>query len=364
MGEMDEMEKNGMVWWIVAVAVGVALSGVLGKVLFGTLLPFASAYVLARLSRPAGLFLSKLWRVGEKTGCTLYAVFVCLGGVVTITLLSGKMVEEAKSLVMHLPEYAEDTVGLIRRLGERLPFSHSSFEVGGTSVSEMMLGAAREVASKLGNQAAGMLTSLVQRFSSGVMSGFAFVLSYIYLTADLPGVTRSVREFLPKKALGWIDGWFGEFSGAVFGYFRAYLLLFFGTFLILALGLSVIGAENAFVLAVVIALIDALPVFGCGTVLLPWALWEFLSDRGAFGVGLVVVWLAAYLARQIAEPRLIGKMSGAHPFVALVFLYAGWKVGGLVGMLVSPIVLMAIGEVKRSLAAETKNPARVTVPDP
>jgi len=355
---MAEKEKQGWVWLIVIVAAGIILAQAVGERLWGIFVPFVAAYVMARLARPAGVFLSRLWRMKEKTGCTLYAIFLCVSGAVIITLLSGKLMSEIKDLILLIPEYASDALEMIRRLVELLPLPESN-----TTIMEILTGMVGDAASQLGNKAAGVFTSVVQSFPSGILAVFAFVLGFIYLTSDLPGIASGVREFVPRRAMEWIDGWFGELSGAIFAYLRAYLIMFSFTFVLLAIGLWVIGAGNSFATALIVAMIDALPVLGCGTVLIPWAVWEFLSDRATMGIGLIAIWLIVYVMRQVIEPKLIGKMSGAHPFIALVFLYVGWKIGGVGGMLASPVILLALCQIKRSHMSEIKDPVRKNVPE-
>ena len=84
-------------------------------------------------------------------------------------------------------------------------------------------------------------------------------------------------------------------------------------------------------------LIDALPVFGTGTVLIPWALLEFLHGNTACGVGFLILYAVAALTRQTLEPRLVGQQIGLAPIFTLLALYAGYKTIGVPGMILFPI---------------------------
>ena len=113
-------------------------------------------------------------------------------------------------------------------------------------------------------------------------------------------------------------------------------------FIILSVGLTIIGAGNPLASGVIIALVDALPLLGCGTVLIPWAVWCFLSGEAVRGVGLLILLGVIYVVRQFLEPRVIGRMTGVHPFVALAAVYIGLKLGGVGGMILAPIILMCV----------------------
>jgi predicted PurR-regulated permease PerM len=95
---------------------------------------------------------------------------------------------------------------------------------------------------------------------------------------------------------------------------------------------------------VLTAFVDALPLLGCGTVLIPWAAWCFLSGEAIRGAGLLILLGVIYIVRQFLEPRVIGKMTGVHPFVALASVYVGLKLGGVSGMIVAPIILMCVNQ--------------------
>ena len=98
--------------------------------------------------------------------------------------------------------------------------------------------------------------------------------------------------------------------------------------------------RGALGIAAVTALIDALPVFGTGTILIPWALALFLQGETKTGIGLVILYGAAALSRQALEPRLVGKQVGLNPVLTLLALYTGYRLLGVGGMIVFPIAAM------------------------
>jgi hypothetical protein len=103
--------------------------------------------------------------------------------------------------------------------------------------------------------------------------------------------------------------------------------------------------DYAFLLAALIALVDLLPILGVGTVLIPWSVVMLLQHRFFIGFGLLVLYLAVTVVRQIAEPRLLGKSLGLHPLLTVFSTYVGWELFGFFGMLLGPFfVLLAISQ--------------------
>ena len=112
------------------------------------------------------------------------------------------------------------------------------------------------------------------------------------------------------------------------------------TFLILTAGFFFLRVEYALLFALLITIIDALPVFGTGTVLIPWSMAQFLRGDTRCGVGLLLLYAVAALTRQALEPRLVGKQVGLNPVLTLLALYTGYRLLGVGGMIVFPIAAM------------------------
>ena len=91
-------------------------------------------------------------------------------------------------------------------------------------------------------------------------------------------------------------------------------------------------------LAAVTAIIDALPVFGTGIVLVPWAIGELLLDETGRALALLLGWALGALGRNLLQARLLGDQIGIHPLLSLVSIYVGWRVWGVWGMLVFPLL--------------------------
>ncbi len=308
------------------------------------LVPFALAYIAAQLVRPAGIFLSHKCRVPEKMGCAVFAVLVCFGAMYVLTLMSGLLATQLWDVIGRLPEYAEDASVLFADLLDLLPFSTRS----DSQLAKMVSGAISEAASSIGTAAASFLGGVVGAVPSGVFSVVVGVFSFIYLMADPLGAADSIKSLLPAAVSQKIVRIFYEVSGAVFMYLRTYLTIMLVTFLELSVGLTILGVKYALAVALIIAVIDVLPVLGCGCVMIPWAVWEFIYGEVRRGVGLLVLLGAIYLIRQALDSKLIGKMTGVHPFVALMCLYLGWHIGGVGGMILAPVALCAARQIQNS----------------
>lgn len=314
----------------------------------GMLLPFAAAYVTSRILRPAGLTLSRRLHLPERVGCAAFAVLACVAGAYLLALFTGILATQLLEVLEALPMYAGKITELCATLFELLPFTTDT-----EAVLSLLSDALTDAASSLGAAAAAFFANVIGAFSGGIFSTIVAVFALIYLTADPSGIADSVRWLLPHGVVTRVEPILQKLSEALLLYIRVYLVIISITFAELTVGLTVLGVSYAPAKAFLIALVDALPVLGCGCVLVPWAIWELLYGARVRGVALLVLLIAVYLLRQLLDSRLIGRMTGVHPFVALACLYLGWHIDGVVGMLLSPIVLCVVCSLKRTAAEPT-----------
>ena len=134
-----------------------------------------------------------------------------------------------------------------------------------------------------------------------------------------------------------------DFKNLIGGYFLAQFRIMFVVAVVLAVGFLILGVKYGILLAILIAILDFLPLFGTGTALFPWALVKILSGETAFAVGLILLYVLTQVVRQIIQPKIVGDSMGLPPLLTLFFLYVGFKVKGLSGMILAvPVGMVGV----------------------
>ena len=125
-------------------------------------------------------------------------------------------------------------------------------------------------------------------------------------------------------------------------------LILFITFCEIFLGLSILKAAGLytggyiFVIAVCTALLDILPVFGTGTVLIPWAIFSLITHKIGLGIGLIVIYALITVIRQVVEPKLVSANVDMHPVITLMCMFVGVQVFGVLGIFILPITMVIL----------------------
>ena len=190
----------------------------------------------------------------------------------------------------------------------------------------------------------------VLRLASGVVTripdsalglGTWLIASYM-LSARLPQLKQAVKERLPASWREQVLPAAQRLRQTLSGWLLAQLKLTGVTFLVLSAGFLLLGIRHGVLWAAVVSLLDALPVLGTGTVLVPWSVVSFLQGEPVRAVGLLGTYAAAAVLRSILEPKFLGKQLGLDPLVTLLALYAGFRLWGIGGMILAPLLTAVI----------------------
>ena len=126
-----------------------------------------------------------------------------------------------------------------------------------------------------------------------------------------------------------------SFKKVFSGYFKAQFKIMGVIWLILFIGMLILRVKFAILISFLVSFLDMLPFFGTGTALIPWAIFKAPSGDTSFAVGLVILYLVTQLVRRIIEPKMVGDSIGMNPLVTLIFMYTGYKISSVLGMILA-----------------------------
>jgi sporulation integral membrane protein YtvI len=135
---------------------------------------------------------------------------------------------------------------------------------------------------------------------------------------------------------------------ALAGYVKAVLILVTISFFEVLIGYNILGIRYSLFLAILTAVADLLPILGPGTVLIPGAIINFISGEYFTAVGFLILYIIVTMVRQFLEPRIVGGNIGIHPLVTLVFIYLGFRLFGVAGIILGPIFAIVIKSLQKA----------------
>lgn len=304
--------------------------------------PFLLGLAVALLAEPAVAFLIRSSRMPRVIASGICVTAAVAGICMLVLLVCSFLLKELGTLADVLPDLeltARSGIRMLRgwlldavsHLPQALrPFARLNIDQlfnGGTAlltkVSSYILGIA------------GTMLSHVP--DSALSTGTAILAGYM-ISAKLPGIRLWLRQRLPLEKIRPLLKALARIRSAAWLWCLSQLKLMGFTYGILLAGFFLLRIPYAPFAAFLTVLVDALPVLGTGTVLLPWALISLLQGNGARALGLAGLYTSAAVARSLLEPRLVGRQLGLDPLVTLIALYAGYRLWGLLGMLLMPLL--------------------------
>jgi len=315
------------------------------RYLLPVFVPFIVAFLVSALIRPAASFCRRHLRIGAKLASVVLILSVFSLLTYGVYLLGLALIRETGDFIVTLSETAGDSDSPIFRIthmvdgiGEKLPLA----DVGGVDFANVTNELIKTGTEKVTVMATNGAAKIISALPSAILTFGVSLIALVYLTVDYDGAAKAIKEFLPRDTADKAVRLYHRLTGALGEYFRAYFLLMLITFGELYLGLVILRVEYALLFAAIIAVVDFLPILGVGTVLLPWGAGALLLGNYRLGAGIFILYAVIGVVRQFVEPRLMGNFIGTHPFVALVGVYAGLRLFGIVGMIAAPVILYLV----------------------
>ena len=173
--------------------------------------------------------------------------------------------------------------------------------------------------------------------NSALTLGTAILSGYM-ISAKLPKLRSWILSKFSQERIHALLRTSCQLKKVITGWLLAQAKLMGVTFCILFPGLLLLRIPNSLLWAAGISLVDAFPVLGVGTVLIPWSLISFLQQNTARAIGLAGIYITVSLIRSALEPKFVGRHLNLDPLVTLIAMYAGFQLWGIGGMLLSPLI--------------------------
>lgn len=341
------------------------------KYAFDVVWPFVIAFVFSMLLQKPIRFMADKSRVPKKIISVATVLFILCAVLGIVVFVGYKLMLEFKDFgqfVIHKINNLPQTIASIRDwflgLIDILPdkIENSLAETVNSFAADLIKNTTENGLSGLGGgmqlpegfsvsslmTPLGGLLSTAKRIPyilSGVLIG---VIASFFITTDYDNVVgifkRNVSEkneklFVETKRL------FGDVIGKMI---KSYATIIFITFCEVAVGLNLLSLFNIYkggyiiVISIITALLDILPVFGTGTVLIPWAIYSLIMGDIPFAIGLVVLYILITVIRQVIEPHLVAMNVGIHPIFTLASMYVGIQLFGVLGIFILPITIVLL----------------------
>lgn len=312
-------------------------------------LPFVIGWLMSAIANPTVKFFEEKIKFKRKATSAVMIVLI-----LSVIILAGYgigvfLVDQCIGFIESIPEKWAGWQATIDNFGVNINYLFKNLP------SEL-----REPLNELGNSLQNALSNFVKNLTSaegnasffeglsdklgnvaGVIVGIIMcVLSAYFFTVEHNTLAERMEKYIPGSVYTKVLAAYRGLKKAIGGYFKAQIHIEFWVYLITVIGMLIIGIDYAVVIALGIAILDFLPFFGAGLIMIPWTAIAFADKQYFVAIGMFVTWAVGQIVRQLIQPKIVGDQVGVPPLPTLVLLFLGYKFMGVFGMVIAVPVAM------------------------
>lgn len=317
-------------------------------------MPFLIAFIISLFLEPIIKFIMKKMKLKRKTSSII--VFL-LAITIIIGILSwsiASLTSEISDILLNFNEYADMAYDSVQALIRRIDFNKIQIP---QTVMDTLQNSAIDFLGVATNWTKTALTGIIKFITSIPVIGIYVVvtlLSLYFICVDKIYMVDQLEHHLPETWVKKIGVHLKSLTNSLGGYLKAQIILIIISFIISLIGLYAFhffgwNIEYPLIMALFIGFVDALPIFGSGTVMLPWAIFTAFMGDVRLAIGIFTLWMIMSIIKQIIEPKIVSGKIGIHPIFTLIAMYTGFKFIGIIGMFIGPIILIILKNIYGTL---------------
>ena len=313
-------------------------------------LPFLIAFIISILIEPIIKFVARKTNFTRKSSAIIVLVIVSIIIVGLITWGIIAILDEASNLLQGLNGYYENIYNKIQEIVNSNNFDKIQLP---KEVSDIINNSSVQLLEYISTWVKNSLTSLIDTATSLPII-FIYIgvtlLSIYFICTDRFYILDQLEHHFPRLWMKRFTKHLKELISTLGNYLKAEMILVLISFVQVLIGLHImkfagLNVEYPLLAAIAIGFVDALPILGSGTVIIPWAVFSACNGDITLALWLLILFIIISVVRQFIEPKIVSKQIGIHPIFTLIAMYTGLKFMGILGLLIGPIVLIILKNV-------------------
>ena len=317
-------------------------------------MPFLIAFVISLLIEPAIKFLMNKLNLKRRTSSII--IFIIVIALITGSLVWGitTIISEATKLLQGFNDYFDKAYIQVQEMISNIQLSKIQLS---EQVSNIVQNSTSELINNISlwvKNTLNALLNVVTEIPTIAIYVVITLLSLYFICTDKIYMIDQFEHHLPKEWVKRIWVHLKDITKTLGCYLKAQVILIIVSFIISLVGLYIykivgLNVEYPLLIALGIGFIDALPILGSGTIMVPWAIISALNGDLHLGLAILILWGIMSAVRQIMEPRIVSHQIGIHPIFTLIAMYTGFKFIGVMGMIIGPIILIILKNIFATL---------------
>lgn len=310
-------------------------------------MPFVIGFLFSLIANPLVKFLEKHVKIKRKYGSVItivlaisLIVMLCFGIISVLRVGLSSFASNLPEMIKGANDEISSAIDDFQTILNNLPF------VNDVDLSELSENVSEYFSDFLTDTDGGSFSAIkntAMKIPNMVVEFIIFLLATYFFIADKEKLIMFYKKHFPESMQKQVTTIYRQTILVVAGYFKAQFKIMFIIYIELVIGLLILQIKYSWLIGLGIAFLDMLPIFGTGTVLIPWAVIKLLTGDFAMAIGMLAIYAIAFVLHQMLQPKLIGDSVGMNPFLALFIMYIGYRIYDLLGMIIAiPIGMILI----------------------
>lgn len=330
---------------------------ILLKYTFIYLYPFLIATTIAFLLHPIVSFIEL--KANMKRGI---ATLLVMSSLFTLFFtffffMMKQLLKETNQLIENLPIYFNNFKAILLKIGQTylIPFYEKVADtfafiphLNGIDIDtyvqpffEQLSSTSSVLIKNFATTTSSFLTSLTY-----IATIFIFILiSSFFISKEWNQLYFYYKEKIPVKIKHQISKIINQLKKSLFGFIKAQIIVTFITSIIVFVGLIIFQVDHIFIITLATFFVDFIPYLGIGIIFIPWIVYTFFTTNYVLAIQLSFLYIVIIIIRQVIEPRILASNIGIHPLFALIILFVGFQSLGIVGVFITPVILIIISTI-------------------
>ncbi|MCE5171324.1 sporulation integral membrane protein YtvI [Paenibacillus profundus] len=322
---------------------------------FPIIYPFLVAWLLAYMMNPVVRFLERRWKFPRWLAVTasllLFAAIIAFA----VFVFATKIIAESWHIMGIVQEQIVEWKDLLIDYYQSADFQNLLLELNNTLSSVDI----QSSLSKYTSTIAGAGTTIVAYLFMFLKSTILFLPKFAVITVIIMVATFLISKqwnqiaargaaIIPEQVHTSFGVVARDLQNAIFGYIKGHIILSTITAIVFFIGLLILGVPYAFTIAIIGGIVDLIPLIGIPAIIVPWAVFAYFEGDIFLGTGLLILWPVILVTRHAFEPKVYGSSIGLNPLMLLIFLFAGLKLFGVIGIFVGIIALVVLTALQKA----------------
>ncbi len=311
------------------------------------LMPFILALAFAFLLNPLLKFLQKKFKFHRKLTSIILILIVIAIMCIASYFLVKVLIKEIGAITIYLQEEWPSVLNRINNLDKELAGMNHRVpdfvleSVG--SIGQNLTNQLRSITENIVGASVNIGRSVIGSAGRIALAIVTFFMALYFTLVDFQHYVSFGKKRLGNQIFDNMSGLTSTTTKAIGQNIKAQCYIALICFAFMLVAFLIAGRPYAFLMALILGIVDLLPIIGAIAVLLPWGIISLILGDMNGGIFLIIVGIVFFLLRRVIEPKLVGKHTGLHPLVTLMSLYIGLHAFGVIGGILAPtLVIIAI----------------------